>query len=101
MLSGSGVERPGGRLVQVEGVMERYIADLSSRVQLSRPIRVVAACGNGTAGAFAPEPNPEEIAWEAEAADRIVGGVLCERSGDHGLVEGIEVGDIEPTTGFR
>ncbi len=40
------------------------------------------------AGAFAPEPNPEEIAWEAEAADRIVGGVLCERSGDHAFVHG-------------
>ena len=26
-----------------------------SRVQLKRPLKVVAACGNGTAGAFAPE----------------------------------------------
>jgi hypothetical protein len=35
--------------------MERYIADVASRVQLTRPLKVVAACGNGTAGAFAPE----------------------------------------------
>jgi phosphomannomutase/phosphoglucomutase len=34
---------------------ERYIADAASGVRLSRPLKVVAACGNGTAGAFAPE----------------------------------------------
>jgi len=55
VLSGEGVERPGGKLVMVEGVMERYIADVASRAQLKRKLRVVAACGNGTAGAFAPE----------------------------------------------
>jgi phosphomannomutase/phosphoglucomutase len=55
VLSGAGVERPGGKLTRVDGVMERYIADVSSQVKLSRPLRVVAACGNGTAGAFAPE----------------------------------------------
>ena len=55
VLGGLGVERPGGKLTHVEGVMERYIADVASRATLSRPIRVIAACGNGTAGAFAPE----------------------------------------------
>jgi phosphomannomutase/phosphoglucomutase len=55
VLGGLGVERPGGRLTQVEGVMERYIADVSSKLKLSRRLRVIAACGNGTAGAFAPE----------------------------------------------
>lgn len=54
-IGGGGVERPGGKLTQVEGVRERYIADCASRVQLKRPLKVVAACGNGTAGAFAPE----------------------------------------------
>ena len=34
---------------------ERYIADVAARVKLTRPLKVVAACGNGTAGAFAPE----------------------------------------------
>ena len=33
----------------------RYIADLTSRPKLSRRLKVVAACGNGTAGAFAPK----------------------------------------------
>ena len=55
VLTGAGVERPGGRLTRVEGVMERYIADVASKVRVTRPLRVVAACGNGTAGAFAPE----------------------------------------------
>ena len=32
----------------------RYIADLTSRPKLPRKLKVVAACGNGTAGAFAP-----------------------------------------------
>jgi len=55
VLEGRGVERPGGTLTQVEGVRERYLKDITDRVQLSRPIRVIAACGNGTAGAFAPD----------------------------------------------
>jgi len=55
VLSGAFAPRPGGRLTRVEGVRERYIEDLASRTRLSRPIRVIAACGNGAAGAFAPE----------------------------------------------
>ncbi len=55
MLGAEGRERPGGRLTRVEGLAERYIADVASRVTLSRPLKVVCACGNGTAGAFAPE----------------------------------------------
>jgi phosphomannomutase/phosphoglucomutase len=55
VLEGQGVERAGGSLSQPEGVRERYLKDISDRVQLSRPIRVIAACGNGTAGAFAPD----------------------------------------------
>jgi phosphomannomutase/phosphoglucomutase len=54
VLGGKGVERPGGRRVKVDGVMDRYIDDLSAKVSIRRPLRVVAACGNGTAGAFAP-----------------------------------------------
>lgn len=38
----------------VDNFPEQYIADLTNRPRLSRPIKVVAACGNGTAGAFAP-----------------------------------------------
>ncbi len=55
VMEGRGVERPGGKLTVVDGVMDRYIDDLSSKVQIKRPLRVVAACGNGTAGAFAPK----------------------------------------------
>ena len=55
VLSGAGIERSGGKLTRVEGFMERYIADVSSRTRLQRKLRVVAACGNGTAGVFAPE----------------------------------------------
>ena len=55
VLGGEGRERDGGKLVRVEGVRERYIAEVASRCHLTRKLRVVAACGNGTAGAFAPE----------------------------------------------
>ena len=48
-------ERPGGVLKRIEGVAERYIADAAARARLTRPLKVVCACGNGTAGAFAPE----------------------------------------------
>jgi phosphomannomutase/phosphoglucomutase len=55
VLGGLGVARPGGTLTHVPGVAERYIADVSSRISVNRPLKVVCACGNGTAGAFAPE----------------------------------------------
>lgn len=50
-----GVERDGGKVRQVEGVRERYLGDCASRVTLTRPLKVVAATGNGTAGHFAAE----------------------------------------------
>jgi phosphomannomutase/phosphoglucomutase len=53
--NGSFVERPGGSLTRIGGVAERFIADAASRVQVKRPLKVIAACGNGTAGAFAPQ----------------------------------------------
>src|SRR5438046_377464 len=55
VLSGSWKQRPDGSLAHVGGVAERYIADAASRASISRPLKVVCACGNGTAGAFAPE----------------------------------------------
>ena len=55
VLGGKFKERSGGKVTFVPGVAERYIADVSKRAQLTRPLKVVAACGNGTAGAFAPE----------------------------------------------
>jgi phosphomannomutase/phosphoglucomutase len=55
VLNGEGVARPGGGYVRQSGVAERYIADASADVSLTRKLKVVAACGNGTAGAFAPQ----------------------------------------------
>lgn len=44
----------GGSYVFVENFPEVYIKDLTDRPKLKHPIKVIAACGNGTAGAFAP-----------------------------------------------
>jgi phosphomannomutase/phosphoglucomutase len=54
-LGGAAKQRPGGSYIRVENMRERYLGDVTKGHRLSRPIRVVAACGNGTAGAFAPE----------------------------------------------
>jgi phosphomannomutase/phosphoglucomutase len=45
----------GGAYRFVENFPARYIADLTNRPKLKRKIKAVAACGNGTAGAFAPQ----------------------------------------------
>ena len=55
VMNGQGVERPGGSVRRVEGVQQRYMDDISSKLQLKRKLKVVCACGNGTAGAFAPQ----------------------------------------------
>ena len=55
VLGGGFVRRDGGKLVREDGVAERFIADVARRVQITRPLKVVAACGNGTAGAFVPQ----------------------------------------------
>jgi phosphomannomutase/phosphoglucomutase len=54
VLSGAGRPAPGGSLTHVPSVAERYIADAAARCTLTRPLKVVCACGNGTAGVFAP-----------------------------------------------
>jgi len=45
----------GGSYTFVENFAARYIEDLTSRPKLKRKLKVVCACGNGTAGAFAPQ----------------------------------------------
>jgi len=45
----------GGSYEFIEGFAERYIAAHVKEKPYTRKIRAVAACGNGTAGAFAPE----------------------------------------------
>ncbi|WP_339948975.1 phosphomannomutase/phosphoglucomutase [uncultured Albimonas sp.] len=55
VLNGEGVERPGGSIKRVDGVREVYLDDLVGDFKLSRPLKVVCACGNGTASHFGPE----------------------------------------------
>ena len=50
-----GKERAGGSYVAVPDMRETYLQAVTKGHKLSRPIKVIAACGNGTAGAFAPE----------------------------------------------
>lgn len=95
VLNGEGLARPGGKLVRVEDFRETYVADVASKVQIKRPLKVVCACGNGTAGAFAPDalrrmgveviemdtdldytfpkynPNPEDHAMLVQMAERV------------------------------
>jgi phosphomannomutase/phosphoglucomutase len=54
VLAGAVETAPGGRYVFVPDIAERYIKALTDRPRLKRKLKVVAACGNGTAGAFAP-----------------------------------------------
>jgi phosphomannomutase / phosphoglucomutase len=46
--------RGGGSYQFVENFPARYIADITARPRLERRLKVVAACGHGTAGAFSP-----------------------------------------------
>jgi phosphomannomutase / phosphoglucomutase len=55
VLNAKFVERDGGKLIRVEGEAQRYIDDVAKRASLKRPLKVIAACGNGTAGAFVVE----------------------------------------------
>lgn len=54
VLGGLWQGRGGGGLVHVEAMSDRHVADVASGGRLTRPLKVVCACGNGTAGAFAP-----------------------------------------------
>jgi phosphomannomutase/phosphoglucomutase len=54
VLNGLGKTHDGGAYHFVENFADRYIADLTTRKPYTRRMKVIAACGNGTAGAFAP-----------------------------------------------
>ena len=45
----------GGAYEFVSGMRETYLDDLTKGKKIGRKLKVVAACGNGTAGAFAPQ----------------------------------------------
>ena len=55
VLGGGGKEQPGGSLTHVANFPERYLESVTKGHRLSRPIKVIAACGNGTASIVAPE----------------------------------------------
>ena len=55
VLGGSFRYAEGGAYRFVENFPKRYLADLVNGRRITRKLKVVAACGNGTAGAFAPQ----------------------------------------------
>jgi phosphomannomutase/phosphoglucomutase len=55
VMAGDWVERPGGSYVYEDGMKEAYLDDLAGDFKMSRKVKVVVACGNGTAAAFGPE----------------------------------------------
>ncbi|MCB1383850.1 MAG: phosphomannomutase/phosphoglucomutase [Notoacmeibacter sp.] len=55
VLSGDFDLRGGGSYEFVPDFRARYLDDMLQGPKLARKLKVVAACGNGTAGAFAPE----------------------------------------------
>ena len=55
VLDGEFRSLPGGAYEFVADFPARYLADLTARPKFARKMKVVAACGNGTAGAFAPQ----------------------------------------------
>ncbi|HEY2532354.1 MAG TPA: phosphomannomutase/phosphoglucomutase [Xanthobacteraceae bacterium] len=55
VLNGRFQTAAGGGYEFVANFPARYMADLTKRPKLKRRLKVVCACGNGTAGAFAPQ----------------------------------------------
>ncbi len=55
VLDNKGVARPDGSYRRVDNVAQAYKDDLTARAPFGRKLKAVVACGNGTAGAFAPE----------------------------------------------
>src|SRR5947209_10157239 len=55
VIGGLGAYAEGGSYEFVADFPARYVASLTERPRYSRKMKVIAACGNGTAGAFAPD----------------------------------------------
>jgi phosphomannomutase/phosphoglucomutase len=55
VMSGASKTPGGGNYIFHPEIRDRYIEDLCDRPKLTRALKVVASCGNGTAGAFAPQ----------------------------------------------
>jgi phosphomannomutase/phosphoglucomutase len=95
VLAGHFATAGGGSYEYVANFADRYLDDLTRRPKFARRLKVVAACGNGTAGAFAPQmlerlgcevipldvtpdfnfprynPNPEDLKMLHAMADRV------------------------------
>ena len=48
-------ETKHGKYRMIDGINKKYIEDLTKNYKLKRKIKAVIACGNGTAGIFAPK----------------------------------------------
>ncbi len=55
VLAGDLKSQDGGSYEYIDNFAARYLDDLTRRPKFARKMKVVAACGNGTAGAFAPQ----------------------------------------------
>ncbi|PZQ43560.1 MAG: phosphomannomutase/phosphoglucomutase [Micavibrio aeruginosavorus] len=55
VLNDKGVARDGGSYSYIDDMKERYLKDVTKDGKLNRKLKVVCACGNGTAGVFAPD----------------------------------------------
>ncbi len=55
VLGNKGVARAGGSYTYVDDIKEKYLADVTKDGKIKRKLKVVCACGNGTAGVYAPE----------------------------------------------
>ncbi len=87
--------KAGGTYEYIGDMKDRYISDVTKGVKLSRKLKVVVACGNGTAGVYAPQalraigcdvvemdceldytfprynPNPEDLEMLHALSDRV------------------------------
>ena len=55
ILAGVPAAPGGGKYHVIDGMSERFINHLTNRPKVKRKLKVVCACGNGTAAAFAPQ----------------------------------------------
>lgn len=55
VLNNKGIARAGGSYTCVDDIKERYLKDVAKEGKLKRKLKVVVACGNGTAGVYAPD----------------------------------------------